>query len=86
MFATEYFPPLVLGGFFVLFGLVFLCWSKKEEKAYHDSLMYRRDLREFITGWPPRRGAMALKLGGWISLSIGIPLLIVAVVLWLQTR
>ena len=86
MFVADHLPPIVLGGFFVLFGLVFLWWGKKEERAYRDSLMYRRDLREFMTGWPPRRGAGALKLGGWISLAIGIPLLIVAAVLWLQGR
>lgn len=86
MFATEYFPAVVLGGFFVLLGLVFLCWGRREERAYRDSLLSRRDLREFMTGWPRRSGPGALKLGGWISLAIGIPLLIAAAIFWLQGR
>jgi len=74
---------LGMGVFFILLGLAFLLWSRKEKKTYYNSLVTRRDLKEFITHEPERSWLKAWQIGGWISLIIGIMLAIAGGVLWM---
>jgi hypothetical protein len=74
---------LGLGIFFLLLGTVFILWNRSERKAYYDSLKGQRDLREFITHEPERRWLNAWRIGGRISLILGIMLAIAGGVLWL---
>ena len=63
---------LGMGIFFILLGIAFLVWSRKERKTYYNSLITRKDLKEFITHEPERSWLKAWQIGGWISLIIGI--------------
>jgi len=74
---------LGLGLFFVLMGIAFVSWNRKEARTYYTSLASRRDVKEFITHEPKRLWLGAWGIGGKISLVIGGMLLGAAVVLWL---
>ncbi|MDP6576398.1 MAG: hypothetical protein QGI95_04935 [Dehalococcoidales bacterium] len=74
-----------LGGLFLALGLTTLIWGKREEKDYFNSLSARPgDTREFMEHWPPRPQPSALKLGGWLAVTIGLVMLTIGGVLWLM--
>ena len=66
---------MIIGGAFILVGIVLYLWDRHESLAYRDQLMQRPDMREFLTNWPPHWWLKTLHLGGSISLAIGIVLL-----------
>jgi len=72
-----------MGGFFILLGVVFILWNRWEKKSYYNSILTRRDVKEFITHEPERSWLNAWQIGGRISLIIGIMLAIAGGVLWL---
>lgn len=72
-----------LGIFFILVGIALMLWNKREKKTYYNSLVTRRDMKEFITHEPERLWLNAWQIGGRISLIIGIILAIAGGVLWL---
>ena len=72
-----------VGGLFIILGLAAIIWGKREEKGYYNSLSTRPDLREFVEHWPQRPQPGALKIGGWIAITIGLLVLATGVVLWL---
>lgn len=75
---------LAMGGFFLLLGVVFILWNKREKKSYYDSiLLTRRDIKESLTREPERPWLHAWQIGGRISLILGIVLLIIGGILWL---
>jgi hypothetical protein len=74
---------LGMGIFFLVLGLGFLGWDRREKKVYYDSLLDRKDLREFIERQPQRSWMNAWRTGGQISLILGSLLAIVGGVLWL---
>jgi len=74
---------LGLGVFFILLGIVFILWNKREEQKYYDSISTQKDVKEFITHEPERPWLSAWQIGGKISLIIGIILAIAGGVLWL---
>ena len=65
-----------LGILFVLIGIGFFLWGKKEAYDYVLFLVSRRDLREFMERTPERPEPGALKNGGVIGLVIGFWLLL----------
>ena len=41
---------LVLGGCFLLLGIIFILWNKREKNKYYNNiLLTRRDIKEIIT-------------------------------------
>jgi hypothetical protein len=75
---------LGMGGFFILLGLAFILWNRREKKKYYNSiLLTQRDMKEFMTHEPERPWLSAWQIGGRISLIIGIMLAIAGGVLWL---
>ena len=71
-----------VGGLFIIIGIAATIWGKREEKGYFDSLSARPgDAREFMEHWPPRPQPGALKIGGWIALTIGFLILVVGIAL-----
>jgi hypothetical protein len=75
---------VIVGGLFIVIGLVVVVWGKREEKSYYNSLSTRPgDTREFMEHWPQRQQPGALKMGGWIAVAIGVVTLIVGGVLFL---
>ena len=84
MLPSDYLAMMIVGVFFILLGLVLIWIGKREERVYYDSLLNRRDLREFLTGWPERPGLAAIKIGGRISLTVGLIVLIVGGIFYLS--
>jgi hypothetical protein len=75
-----------VGGVFIVLGVAGILWGRHEEKRYFDSLATRPDLREFMAHWPERPQPGALKVGGWISMAVGVIMLLVGIILWLLSR
>ncbi len=78
---TAWQAILGLGLFFVLIGIAFVSWNRKESQTYYASLASRKDVKEFITHEPKRPWLGAWGVGGRISLIIGGMLLGAAAVL-----
>ena len=75
---------LGMGVFFILLGVAFILWNRKERKRYYNSIVLtRKDMKEFMTHEPERPWLSAWQIGGRISLIIGIMLAIAGGVLWL---
>ena len=73
---------LVLGGCFLLLGIIFILWNRKEKKKYYNYiLLTRRDIKETITHEHERFWLHAWQIGGRISLIVGIILLIIGAIL-----
>ena len=71
------------GGLFILLGLVAIIWDKREEKRYYNALSTRPDVREYLEHWPQRPELGALKVGGWISIAVGLVMLAIGGGFWL---
>ena len=71
----DWFILMVMGGLFILLGLGAIFWGRVEEKSYFDSLSTRTDVREYMEHWPQRPEPGALKIGGWIAITLGLLML-----------
>ena len=67
----------IIGGVFVVLGIVGIIWGKKEEGSWYSSVSERIDVREFLDRQPGRPEPNALKIGGRICLAVGIIILLV---------
>jgi len=76
----DWFILMVMGGLFILLGLGAIFWGRVEEKSYFDSLSTRTDVREYMEHWPQRPEPGALKIGGWIAITLGLVVLALGVV------
>ena len=83
MTSSEYIIPMGIGGFFVLLGIILIALGKGEEKSYYDSLASRSDVREFMEHWPERPRVGSVKIGGWVSLAVGLVTIAISGALWL---
>jgi len=72
-----------MGLFFILSGIAFILWNRRERNIYYNSILRRRDVKEFITHEPERPWLNAWQVGGRISIMIGTLLAIAGGVLWL---
>ncbi len=78
---------LGLGGFFILLGIVFVLWNRREKNKYYNSiLLTHRDIKETITREHERFWLLAWQIGGRIALILGIVLLIIGGTLWYIAR
>ena len=83
MSLASYEAVLGMGGLFVLLGIVFVLWNRRERKGYYNSiLLTRRDVKESLIGEPDRPWLHAWQIGGRVSLIVGIVLLIIGGILW----
>lgn len=82
---ADFVKTLILAGIFTLLGIILLAWGGREGAWYGNMLSQKRDLREFVYGWPDRPESMALKLGGWISLALALVSLIMSLVFWIKS-
>ena len=70
---------MVMGGLFILLGLGAIFWGRVEEKSYYDSLSTRTDVREYLEHQPQHPEPGALKIGGWIAITLGLFILALGV-------
>jgi hypothetical protein len=83
MSQVSYQVILGLGGFFVLLGIIFILWNRREKNKYYNSiLLTRRDIKETITHEHERFWLLAWQIGGRVSIIVGIVLLIIGGILW----
>jgi hypothetical protein len=77
----------IIGGVFIILGIIGVIWGKIEEGSWYSSVSTRIDVREFLDRAPGRPEPGALKIGGRICLAIGIIILLVGLgfKLWGQT-
>jgi len=68
----------IIGGIFIFLGLVAFLWSKREEFTWYRSITEHVDVREFVDHTPGRPEPDAIRIGGKISIAIGIVLLLFA--------
>jgi len=78
----DYFILMAMGGFFILLGLIGIIWGRREGESYYDSLSTRRDVREYLEHSPERPQPGALKIGGWIAITLGLLMLAGGGALW----
>jgi hypothetical protein len=82
MSQVSYQVILGMGGFFVLLGILFILGNRREKKKYYNGiLLTQRDIKETITHEHERFWLQAWQIGGWISLIVGIVLLIIGGIL-----
>ena len=75
---------LGMGGFFVLLGIIFILWNRREKNKYYNNiLLTQRDIKEIITREHERFWLLAWQIGGRVSLVVGVVLLIIGGVMWL---
>ena len=80
----DWFILMGMGGLFILLGLAAIIWGRSEEKSYYDSMSTSPDAREFLEHQPRRPQPVALKIGGWIAVAIGLLMLAMGgiILLW----
>ena len=78
----DWFILMGVGGFFLILGIAAVIWGRREEKSYYDSLSSRTDVREYLEHWPQRSEPGALKIGGWIAITLGLLMLAGGGALW----
>jgi hypothetical protein len=73
---------LIVGGIFLLLGIIGLLLGYREERRIFDKLAKKHDLREFSIRQivDPQTGS--LKTGGWIAVALGVLLMVAAIVFW----
>lgn len=74
---------MVVGGVFLVLGVLALVWGRHEEKRLLESLAAKRDLREFTASNQENPQPGSLKTGGWLSVVLGALLVIIGLILWL---
>jgi hypothetical protein len=72
-------PLIILGVVFVVLGLIMVIAGIREERAYQRKLLGRPDMREFLTGWPPRSWRHTLTMGGGIGMIVGVIILVLGI-------
>ncbi len=74
---------IVVGGVFLVLGVLSLIWGHHEEKRLLEGLAGKRDLREFTVSHLENPQPGSLKMGGWLSIALGALLVIIGLILWL---
>ncbi len=70
-----------IGGLFVFLGLIIMLWARHKQKDYGDVLSRREELRSFLGYWPDLILPSELRVGGWVSVVVGVALIILGIVL-----
>jgi hypothetical protein len=71
-----------LGVLFMVLGVVVFLWGRRELTDYYDAITRRQDMREFLEHSPLRPEPEALKIGGIITVVVGLALVVMGVI-WL---
>ena len=83
MFFTDYGAMMIIGGVFLIIGIVVLILGSREEKDYFRNISNRTDVRQYLEYKPDSIQSWGLKVGGVIALVIGLVLLVMGLIFWL---
>jgi hypothetical protein len=75
----EILITLIVGGVFLILGIIFFLIGRRESDAYYTNVSMKVDVREFMDHLPWRPEPDALRIGGKIAIAVGIVILLVAV-------
>ena len=78
----DWYILLIVGGVFVILGILGIIWGIREEKKVFEALSQKPDLREFTLKHIETPQPGALKIGGWIAVGLGLILLVVGIIFW----
>jgi hypothetical protein len=78
----DWYILLIVGGVFVILGILAIIWGMREEKKVFDALSQKPDLREFTLKHIESPQPGALKIGGWIAVGVGVILIVVGIIFW----
>jgi hypothetical protein len=68
---------IIIGGIFLILGVIAMVFGRKEEGSYYSVVSERIDVREFLERLPGRPEPGALRTGGKICFALGIVILLV---------
>jgi|WetSurMetagenome_2_1015567.scaffolds.fasta_scaffold884526_2 hypothetical protein len=72
----------IVGGVFIMLGVIGILWGIREEKKLFEALAAKPDLREFTLKHIESPQPGALKIGGWIAIAVGVIALAASVIVW----
>ena len=78
---VEWLIPMGIGIGFVILGVILVVIGRSDEGAYFTSLSTRPDMRRYVEQQSPPEFT-SLKVGGGISIAVGLVLLVIGGVLW----
>jgi hypothetical protein len=78
----DWYILAIVGGIFILLGIIGILWGIREEKRLFEALAAKPDLREFSMRHVETPQPGALKAGGWIAIAVGVVVLIAGIVIW----
>lgn len=78
----DWYILLIVGGVFVILGIIGIIWGIREEKRIFDALSKKPDLREFTLKHIESPQPGALKIGGWIAIGLGLITVVVGIIFW----
>ena len=78
----EWYILAIVGGVFLVLGVLGIYWGMHEEKRLFEALAAKPDLREFSLRHVESPQPGALKIGGWIAIALGVIMLVIGIILW----
>jgi hypothetical protein len=72
----------IVGGIFIILGIIGIFWGVREEKKLFEELAAKHDLREFSLKHIESPQPGALKIGGWIAIALGVIIVVLAIIQW----
>ena len=79
---SDWYILAIIGGIFLILGISGILWGRREEQKLFEALAAKPDLREFTLNHVESPQPGALKIGGWISIAVGVIILVVGIILW----
>ena len=80
---NDWYILMIVGGVFIILGIIGILWGRHEEKRIFEALSQQPDLREFSLEHVETPQPGSLIMGGWIAGSLGLLMLIVGIILWI---
>ena len=78
----DWYILVIVGGVFLILGIIGIWWGMREEKRIFEALAAKPDLREFSLRHVESPQPGALKIGGWIAIAVGVVVIAVGIILW----
>jgi hypothetical protein len=79
---SDWYILVIVGGVFLILGIIGIFWGIREEKRIFEALAEKPDLREFSMRHVETPQPGALKTGGWIAVALGVIVMMVGIILW----
>jgi hypothetical protein len=78
----DWYILAIVGGVFLVLGIIGIIWGVREEKKLFEALAAKPDLREFSLRHVESPQPGALRIGGWIAIALGAVMMIIGLLLW----